>query len=331
MTRPAAGSTKAMAASSSVGQQKARGGSSASKCEGAAAKWQHGWGELSSTEMDNRISQLQEMGFSMSSARSALEVCDWDVNRALDTLFTHNVPANAGISGAPNQQSDARKPMICFPQQIVGKSCSSLASDSTSASSGSSPRTGLLLTPKQEPSLVALAAGVPVPPAVPLLPPSFGETDTLPALNGALSVMPRRRLAKVEHTWACEPHCSDTQLSIEQGTFIYVWSDSKTAAGWVYAESLICSSRAGWLPASMLQQLPPNKCWMRVAKPCCALYPTQLTVDAGNMILVDVSLAPVGDGWVYAEQLDSATGQHATDIPCTAGWVPIQCITWAEV
>merc|ERR1712118_323126 len=112
---------------------------------------------------------------------------------------------------------------------------------------------------------------------------------------------------------------------------VYVWSDSKTDAGWVYAESLICSSRAGWLPAAMLQQLPANKCWMRVSKACQAMYPTQMPVQAGNMILVDVCMPPVGDGWVFAERLDSAPGHSVGEIPNLTGWVPIQCIMWAEV
>lgn len=149
--------------------------------------------------------------------------------------------------------------------------------------------------------------------------------------TSGVSVVPKRKLAKVQHTWTCDPGSVDTQMSIEEGTFVYVWSESTTATGWVYAESLICSTRAGWLPASMLQQLPPNKCWMRVSKQCRAIYPTQMPVEAGNMILIDISQTPVGDGWVYAEQLGSATGLQVAEGCCTAGWVPIQCIKWAEV
>jgi hypothetical protein len=142
-------------------------------------------------------------------------------------------------------------------------------------------------------------------------------------------VVPKRKLAKVQHSWACQ--CGETQLSVEEGTFVHVWCDSETPSGWIYAESLICSSRAGWLPASMLQWLPPTKRWMQVTKPCSAQYPTQLTVDVGNMILVDAAQPPVGDGWIFVEQLDSATGHRPADLVCAAGWVPIQCIKWAEV
>lgn len=332
------------------------------KVEASAPKWQHGWGELSAAEMADRTSQLQEMGFSLSAARSALEVCDWDVNRALDSLFLHKVPASTHMG-----QQDGDDPCT-----------HSTASDSTTASSTSSPRTGFLLSPPQLPpalprDLVGIAA-MPAPalPPMPLLPPvPFTGVNTMLAmppgidasvmatkpvvhpLAGArdvampraqnpiavtaasrvspVSLAPKRQLAKVAHTWACDTNCSDTQLSIEEGTFVYVWSESKTAEGWIYAESLICSSKAGWLPASMLRQLPPNQRWMRVAKPCHALYPTQMAVEVGNLLLVDVTQTPVGDGWVYVDQLDSAMGHLASDTPGTSGWVPIQCIIWAEV
>merc|ERR1719456_1424782 len=126
----------------------------------------------------------------------------WDVNRALDSLFTHNVTGHA-------QQKNGIKPTICL-DQTVGKPGSSLAGDSTSASSTSSPRlSGLLLTPEHGPSLVT-AVGAPAMAAVPLLPPGLdpstgnvlstaGNIATPPKQNGAalpVSVVPKRRLAK---------------------------------------------------------------------------------------------------------------------------------------
>jgi hypothetical protein len=336
------------------------------KVDAPASKWQHGWGELSAAEMADRTAQLQEMGFSLSASRSALEVCDWDVNRALDSLILHKVSA---VTTHTEQQQHGDG--CCF------HSPASLASDSTTASSTSSPRSGFLLTPQQE--MVGITA-MPAPaiPPMPMLPPApFIGVNTMlampprfdaavmatkpvvnhltgisnyavphaqpplpqaqhPAVAAAgkaspVSLAPKRKLAKVEHTWTCDTNSSDTQLSIEEGTFVYVWSESKTAEGWVYAESLICSSKAGWLPSAMLQQLPPNKRWMRVAKPCHSTYPTQMAVDVGNIILVDAAQTPVGDGWVFAEELDSAMGHLTSDTTHTSGWVPIQCIIWAEV
>jgi len=311
------------------------------------SKWKQGWAELSSIEKGNRMTQLQEMGFSQSAARSALEVCDWDVNRALDSLFKHNVPATAegNILVRSKQHSDTTEPKRL--------SHCSLASESTSASShASSPSLSSLMTPQQGTLLATAAPNAPVMPPLPFLLPDSSEmvrcTDAkAPSpfaglLNGTgddgarqelklqelvatstgaspMSVVPKRKLAKVEHTWTCDVQSADTQLSIEQDTFVYVWSDSTTASGWVYAESLMCSSSAGWMPASMLQKLPPNKCWMRVSKLCLPIFPTQMAVDAGNMILVDASTPPVGDGWVYAEAIGSASGRPITDFPCSSG------------
>jgi len=57
----------------------------------------------------------------------------------------------------------------------------------------------------------------------------------------------------------------------------------------------------------------------------------QLQVEAGNMILVDGSQGPV-TGWVYAERVASATGRPSLQGMLGAGgWVPIQCVEWAEV
>lgn len=401
MTRPEAINTKTTAGDSWVVQRKGRGGgrrrpskpevtatatvevapvvaqipvtsaaeskvvksASGTKSEAPAAKWQHGWGELSAAEMAGRITQLKEMGFSSSAARSALEACDWDVNRALDSLFTHNVPGHGTdvMSTSQEWENDALESSAYFDHQEQHKSSSSLASDSTSASSTSSPRQSLVTTPQQDSYDVETIQSMPpmpqLPPALPIIDPAIvmaakpvvmatrplaaPQVPAVPAVVAApavpavknicpVSVAPKRRLAKVEHTWVCDHQCAQTQLSVDEGTFVYIWSESRTVEGWIYAESLICSSRAGWLPASMLQQLPPTKRWMRVSKSCRAMYPTQLTVDIGNILLVDASQTPVGDGWVYADELASAMG-HSIENPGNPGWVPIQCIMWAEV
>jgi hypothetical protein len=147
--------------------------------------------------------------------------------------------------------------------------------------------------------------------------------------TGPVSVVPKRRLMKVQHTWDCEQ--SSQQMSVEENTFVYVWNGSKTETGWIYAESVICGSRAGWLPESMLQQLPPGRQWMRITKSCAATFPMQLQVEVGNMVLVDASQDPV-NGWVYAEQVGSATGRPSLqDLLGSGGWVPIQCVERADV
>jgi len=329
----------------------------ASNDDSQSLKAQQGWGELSTAEMANRVTQLQEMGFSVSAARSTLQICDWDVNKALDTLFKLNVPATAegSILTGSKQPSSTRKP--------TDTSRHSLASDSTSASSHDSsplatPMKGPLLDPISGPllsisgpllspdassgPLLSISGPLLSPEAKrinesgPLLSPDarcqrdavtqprFDSTFSAPPVS-PVSLVPKRQLAKVEHNWTCEAQCSDTQMTIEQDSFVYIWSDSTTSAGWVYAESLMCSSNAGWIPASMLQKLPVSKCWMRISTPCHSLYPTQMEVDVGNIILVDVSQSPAGDGWIYAEAVASASGRIVTDI-ASEGWVPMQCI-----
>jgi len=245
------------------------------------------------------------------------------------------------------------------------------AGDSTSASGGSTPRLPTSMSPQRDSSSASSAddsitsheKSPSLPPGleeVPMLlaaPPGLHDEPT-PSANlpramesvspaifqvpgtvvpssgkaaGAVSVVPKRRLQKVQHTWECEEHCSTSQLSVEEGTFVYVWSDSKTETGWIYAESLICCSRAGWLPESMLQHLPTGRLWMRVSTACRATHPMQLQVEAGNMVLVDASQDPV-NGWVYAEQVASATGRPSLQgLIGAGGWVPIQCVEWADV
>lgn len=242
--------------------------------------------------------------------------------------------------------------------------------DSTSASGGSTPRLPSSMSPQRDYSCASSASdSITSQEKSPSLPPGLEEMQTLlavppglhdeptPSANilkalesssppvfqvpgiavpvagaaptGAVSVVPKRKLQKVQHTWQCED--STSQLSIEEDTFVYVWSDSKTESGWIYAESLICCNRAGWLPESMLQQLPVGRLWMRVSTTCHATHPMQLQVEAGNMVLVDASHDPV-NGWVYAEQVASATGRPSLQgLIGAGGWVPIQCIKWAEV
>lgn len=247
----------------------------------------------------------------------------------------------------------------------------SIAGESTSASGGSTPRLPTSMSPQRDmssassaddsstshekspslpPGLEEMQMLLAVPPGLQDEPTPCANipdavASTLPAVfqvpavvvptsgkaEGAVSVVPKRRLQKVQHTWECEEHCSTTQLSVEEETFVYVWSDSKTESGWIYAESLICCSRAGWFPESMLQQLPLGSLWMRISTACRAIHPMQLQVEAGNMVLVDASQDPV-NGWVYAEQVASATGRpNLQGLMGAGGWVPIQCVEWAEV
>lgn len=245
----------------------------------------------------------------------------------------------AGDSTSASGGSTPRLPTSMSPQR---DSCSASSADDSIASQEKSPS----LPPGLEevPMLLAAPPGLRDEPTPCANPPQGVESAPQSAFQvpgivvppsgraaGAVSVVPKRKLQKVQHTWECEEHCSTTQLSVEEGTFVYVWSDSKTETGWIYAESLICCNRAGWLPESMLQHLPTGRLWMRVSMACRATHPMQLQVEAGNMVLVDASQDPV-NGWVYAEQVASATGRPSLQgLIGAGGWVPIQCVEWAEV
>jgi len=343
-----------------------------------------GWGELPAAERASRSKQLEEMGFTASAAHRALVACDWDVNKALDLLFTTGgVPPSATDAKAQEASvgntSTVKKTVTTLTGTPV-KCKDSTTCDSTSASGGEhepgSPDSddadpllppgleslppklgistlppGLELMPQAatQPAgsmgrvvgapeitaattAVAAAALATVPAGLsarsPEIWPSSGVVPLVPPARAG-TVVPKRELAKVKYTWECEESCSDTQLSVEDNEFIRVWAGSKTETGWIYAESLICSSRAGWLPESMLHKLPSNKQWMRISSPCSAAYPTQLSVESGSMVVVDKSHTPV-NGWIYAEDLSSATGRHVPGVHGSAGWVPIQCVEWAE-
>jgi hypothetical protein len=344
------------------------------------------------------------MGFTASAAQKALAECSWDVNKALDHLFTCGDLAVKTTEKAidhhaqirPSAKSPAAQKNLksqgphsngnVSRQSSKSVSLDSLAGESTSASGVSTPCNGTWNSPQKDlssngsvESLMAqpheekrlgLPPGLEPLPGFLISPPGLDELsaeakqDSLPITQakgntstvaegllvspvafglpkptstihvpgvpvGAVSsVMPKRRLTKVQHTWECDANCSNSQLSVEEGTFINVWLGSKTENGWIYAESLICCNRVGWLPNSMLQELPVHKQWMRVSTPCKASYQSQLSVDAGSMVLVDVSRCAAG--WAYAEELSSATGRHLPGKHTSAGWVPIQCLEWAQ-
>jgi len=194
-----------------------------------------------------------------------------------------------------------------------------------------------LISPTAAPS-AAPSVGILPPSAVPPAPtfaptiPSgaIDEPPAPPHESPIVSVVPRRRLARVKHAWAREEWCKETQLSVEAGAFINVWTDSATQQGWVYAESLICSSNAGWLPGSMLHELPPYQFWVRATTKCQATYASQLSVDTGAVLKVDVTKRTDG-GWVFADVPEPADGHHGVDASQVSGWVPAACLDWSQL
>jgi len=174
------------------------------------------------------------------------------------------------------------------------------------------------------PSVPSFAATDPV---VHLATAHFAEThSSAGGLEMATSTMQQRQLARVQHKWQGETGCSAVQLIVEEGDFVNVWTQSITEQGWIYAESLIFGGNAGWLPKSMLQELSPNHRWMRASSSCAAAYDSQMALDVGNVVLIDI--ASNTGMWVYAVQPKSFGGEDG--LPQQEGWVPISCLDWSQ-
>lgn len=107
----------------------------------------------SSQAVTGQIQQLKEMGFSEQQAREALAECVWDVNKALDLLFTRGVPmaaegpdVNAAASADSKGDREAMSPTAATPVAVAltsgnnSPSGADSAEQSTTASTASSPR-----------------------------------------------------------------------------------------------------------------------------------------------------------------------------------------------
>jgi len=102
-------------------------------------------GAIVTGQMKGQIQQLKEMGFSEKHAREALVECVWDVNKALDLLFTRGVPMGEGEA---ESSADARSPEkaanSAAPNSPDSTAPTGTGADSTerstTASTASSPR-----------------------------------------------------------------------------------------------------------------------------------------------------------------------------------------------
>lgn len=461
------------------------------------SKTGHGWGELSESEMKNRIGKLQEMGFTQQSAKKALATFKWDVNEALDHLVksqtkgdikcstsyetstnkldaeltdSHEASTTAsGLSSARSEPTNKSKgevlmqllrggqqlakehnsvslapppgfprslelntmvpsdslslaPPPGFPQlpedtQSVGSQSASPSGHDKAArplspppglmppglSKGSppsppppsppptsSPRLANsvpplpLLPPPLPPMLppfaglapppapfLPLAAGAPplllgswmppfpfhpafmppplvpfpatglAPPFAPPLPLGPVSLPSNPAVNAdsiQKDTAPKKHLARVKASWKHDAQSTETQLTLIEGDFVYVWNGSMTGHGWVYGEDLVDGSRAGWLPVSMLTTLPPYLVWLRAFKDVKASSPTEMEVKEGSVLLVN-TMERTQAGWVWAEHPDAkatspesakedAKTETEEEEKKKVGWVPVACLQW---
>merc|ERR1712032_1069490 len=112
-----------------------------------------------------------------------------------------------------------------------------------------------------------------------------------------------------------------------------VWTGSETEHGWLYAELLNDSARAGWLPTCALQALSSEQRWMQTVESVDAVHETQIDVKRGTVLNVSLD-SRTSEGWVYAELASTgdgrAEGGDSRVHVAQAGWVPVFCLEWTE-
>jgi hypothetical protein len=381
-------------------------------------KSQKGWGANAppGQAATGQIQQLKEMGFSEEQARQALAECVWDVNKALDLLFTRGTaPLGTGegagggnssssvvdknVRSSESKGSEASKSALspvapgkarASAEGVVGGDSSpggvDTAEQSTTASTTSSPRSAggadkseksasasAPLSPQTSGNLVGLvveeekdvvapidAAEVLAEPRVlvePRAPESAVEcnlevqaefeaeeklenavvekpvVDSEVVSEAEAGSSPQKRLTRVSKAWEMEG--TDAQLCVQEGDFVSVWHSSVTEHGWIYAEDPKDSSKAGWLPGCVLEELPSTQRWMVAVQSMEAMHQTQLSVAEGSFYKVSIDTR-TKEGWTYAEANGiaketadaSSGGASQSALQVEAGWVPAFCFDW---
>jgi len=270
-----------------------------------------------------QIQQLKEMGFSEEQSREALAECVWDVNKALDLLFTRwaaagNSPRAAAV-GADGGAADDSDPVdanagIMGPaateSEKVEVAGDSATENSTTASTACSPR-----SPKGADMAEKSLAATPTCPSSPLSP-----VDSEAAVGGAGvgKSSPRKRIERVEWQWDAE---DPSQMSVVEGDFVLIWVDTASDNGWIYAERHSGAAQAGvgWLPVWVLQELPQHRRWMRTTQHWEASDESQCSVEEGAYVMV-WSNSKTSAGWTYVEGPSDRQ----------PGWLPIFCLEWTD-
>jgi len=345
----------------------------------AASDGPKGWGhQRPMMATPGHIQQLKDMGFTEEVARQALAACAWDVNRALDMLFTQAASKSSPASGGAADRGQAARSDDVASRTGAEKASAWAnlvtpvkpglgdAANSITGSTVSSPRSSGR-TEEWTADFPQLSATGPHPldAAVPAKESNSIPQQELDSADGALhdestasqasiadspvstdtlvesstdaashsasapnsceaepsaSAAPAKHLRRAAHTWAAE----DNKISVSAGCFLRVWAGSETPHGWIYAEEVADSSRAGWVPTFILHQLPDHHQWMACIKTMEAQHDAQLGVSEGNVLKVSVD-TQTKEGWVYAED-EVAVAEGTPSI--RAGWVPVCCLQW---
>jgi len=308
----------------------------------AAPSRSRGWGVPSSDETKRQKAELMAMGFTEEAAHDALS-SGVDFNTVLDALLSGEAlpTATRRPSGDSLQTMGSSSELDSCPTTRAG---SDDASDNTSAcdSAEKSPEARSLepdmdiTSPKPEDELLLEPDAVLVTTEELDLPcdlcavlqscaevaPECSHPDeeaaTADVQGPETAGLPARQLARVLH--AVPEGCDAASLlSVQPGTLIYVWADSATEHGWIYAERLDKGSLAGWVPVDLLKRLPATLQFRSASKTCSSFSDQHLAAEQGDIVLVDAEYFEQADegAWIYAERLDGTQ----------AGWFPTAALS----
>lgn len=163
--------------------------------------------------------------------------------------------------------------------------------------------------------------GVPIPSA------NEGNAGHVDAANApestTVGASPRKRVQRMKREWTAE---DPSQLTASEGDFVSVWVDTGTEHGWIHSEliggaSFDGTSKAGWLPVCVLQQLPENRRWMKTKQAWQAMGESQCNVGEGLQVVVWVD-SRTAEGWIYVEASE--------DPNSSPGWLPDFCLEWND-
>lgn len=275
------------------------------------------------------IKQLQDMGFSEAVAKKAFAECNWDVNKALDLLFSRG-----GFLGDEDPvvgDSKSSKPAALdpLPSETVAPKASrnrgaedpaetSTTASAPSVSASSSPRTN----GQEKQAVLPAEAGAPVAKNEDAMLRQAPATEGTPQKEAC--VAPQKRLERVGAKWQGDK--SPIQhLFVEEGEFVLVWPGTATENGWTFAETFGDRARCGWLPTLTLSVCPENTTWMRCTKGALSAHTTTMDVLEGDIVRVNCR-SRTREGWVFVEkQMGSGVSS-----PMSSGWVPVFCLEWTE-
>lgn len=299
-------------------------------------------GVLSKAEMDSRISCLREMGFSEQAACDALGESAWNVNAALDLLFTRGFPmaapasTNVACGDVPCSKVSANADADTLSTLSV-ESCSQPDTDATAtqspradrSTSGSSEH-GSEHSPSiqeslfqsshpfaethPEPCTPAEQAGVQSSERVSQSRTVSSSEDSGDAQAATAEAQSNRPLYRLKDDWM---ETDANQLGAVSGSVVRMWLGTETELGWVYVEEIGGEGRAGWMPSHILEAVQSSHTAVRAVHSCEAQFENQLSVQEGRMYLVDAQSC-TEDGWAYAETLDSPE--------IAKGWIPMMCL-----